>query len=123
MGNPKQSAENSKKPRGKPFQPGKTGNAGGRPKLPEDVKHVRELARNYTAQAVEALVSVLGSSSDSARVSAASVLLDRGWGKAEQPIVGDPEKPLEVISTLRPQLTKEEWMKAHGVGATARPAG
>ena len=40
------SAESSKKaPRGKAFSKGKSGNPGGRPKLPEDVKHVRELAR------------------------------------------------------------------------------
>lgn len=82
------SAENSKKPRGKPFPKGKTGNPGGRPKLPEDVKHVRELARQYTAQAVAALVEVLESDSASGKVAAANVLLDRGWGKAEQPITG-----------------------------------
>lgn len=80
------SAENSKKPRGKPFAKGRTGNAGGRPKLPEDIKHVRELARTYTKQAIETLVDVLDSQSASARVAAANVLLDRGWGKAEQPI-------------------------------------
>lgn len=66
------------------FKPGQSGNPGGRPKLPEDVKHVRELAREYTTEAVEALVSVIrGESSPGAKVSAAQALLDRGWGKAE----------------------------------------
>lgn len=77
------------KPRGKPFAPGQSGNPGGRPKLPEDVMHVRALARQYTAQAVEALVDVMIGGSGSARVAAANALLERGWGKAEQPITGD----------------------------------
>lgn len=97
MGDPTHRAENSKKkPRGKPFQPGKTGNPGGRPKLPEDVKHVRELARQYTKAAVDALVEVLGSDSAAGKVAAANALLDRGWGKAEQPIVGEGGGPLVV---------------------------
>lgn len=95
MAKSKTPAENSKKaPRGKPFQPGKTGNPGGRPKLPEDVKHVRELARQYTPQAVQALVDTLKDGGWSAKVAAANVLLDRGWGKAEQPIVGDEGGPV-----------------------------
>ena len=77
-----------KKPRGAPFKKGSSGNPGGRPKLPEDVKHVRELARQYTVQAVEALVATLSDGGHSAKVAAANALLERGWGKAEQPITG-----------------------------------
>ena len=95
------SAENSKKPRGKPFAPGKTGNAGGRPKLPPEIKHVRELARQYTAQAVETLASVMTTSPiDSAKVAASKELLDRGWGKAEQAITGLDGAAMEVISRI-----------------------
>jgi hypothetical protein len=90
-------AENSKKkPRGKAFQKGVSGNAGGRPKLPEDIKHVRELARAHTEDAIYALVDVLNGNGASARVAAANALLDRGWGKAEQPIVGDKDAPLTI---------------------------
>jgi hypothetical protein len=88
------SAENRKKPRGKPFAKGNKANPGGRPKLPEDVKHVRELAREYTQEAVKALVETIKDGGWSAKVAAANVLLDRGWGKAEQPIVGDEGGPV-----------------------------
>ena len=93
MGNPASSAESSpKQPKRPPtsgsFKPGKSGNPGGREKLPEDVKHVRELARQYTAQAIETLATVMATGSPNAQVSAANALIDRGWGKPEQPITG-----------------------------------
>jgi hypothetical protein len=60
-----------------PFKPGKSGNPGGRPK---NLVDMQELARSHTSAAIEALVSAL--KEKSSRVAAASVLLDRGWGKA-----------------------------------------
>ena len=41
---------------GKPFQKGKSGNPGGRPKV---VAEVKELARAHTGKAVETLVSIM----------------------------------------------------------------
>lgn len=99
-------AENSKKPRGKPFKKGQTGNPGGRPKLPEDVKHVRELARQYTMQAVTALVESLASDSASAKVAAANALLDRGWGKAEQPLTGADGGAIQTDNVWRLELVR-----------------
>lgn len=94
-------AEISKKqPRGKPFKPGQSGNPGGRPPLPPEIKHVREMARAYTEQAIAALVEVLASDSASARVAAANALIDRGWGKSEQPITGSDGGPLEAITRI-----------------------
>lgn len=76
------------KPRGIGFAKGKSGNPAGRPKLPEDVKHVRELAREYTLEAVQSLAEVMRDGSAAARVSAANAILERGWGKPEQPVTG-----------------------------------
>lgn len=59
--------------------------------MPEDVKHVRELARQYTEAAIDALAATLAEGGHSAKVAAANALLERGWGKAEQPIVGVPD--------------------------------
>ncbi len=78
------------KPRGKPFVKGQVANPGGRPK---EVVHVRDLARTYTDDAIRTLAEIMGNGDmkESARVSAAQALLDRGWGKPTQPIDGDGE--------------------------------
>src|SRR5215510_12936646 len=74
---------------GRPFEKGQSGNPGGRPKA---VEAVRELARQHSPEAIEALVKVMTEGkSEAARVAAATALLDRGWGKPTQPIAGDDE--------------------------------
>lgn len=53
---------------------------------------LKELAREYTPQAIAALVKVLTTSdSDTAIVSAANSLLDRGYGKPSQVLAGDED--------------------------------
>ena len=75
---------------GKPFEKGQSGNPGGRPKL--DAR-VRELAQAQTENAIATLVKVMenGKAPAAARVSAATAILDRGWGKAVQPVAGEGE--------------------------------
>jgi hypothetical protein len=66
-------------------------------KTPTDI---RSLARTHTETALNVLAGIMNQSgaSPAARVSAAQALLDRGWGKAAQAIVGGDEddKPLAV---------------------------
>jgi hypothetical protein len=72
------------------------GNAGGRPKAVHDVQ---ELARVYTPEAIQALVKALAMPRE--RVAAASVLLDRGYGKPLQPTHNTTEI-LHVIAAMSP---------------------
>ena len=67
------------------FKLGKSGNPSGRPKV---VAEVRDLAREKTPKAIETLSAIMEDvgAPPSARVAAASALLDRGWGKAPQTI-------------------------------------
>lgn len=63
---------------------------------------IRSFARKHTEAAINCLAGIMNSSEaqDSARVSAANSLLDRGWGKPSQPISGDDENPLTIISRI-----------------------
>ena len=79
------------------FKSGFSGNAGGRPK---DVYKVAELARSYTTEAIETLVSLMRTAKDErVRGTAAQALLDRGWGKPKVEVV--TEEKQDYISALR----------------------
>ncbi len=82
-------AENSKKqkPRGKSFEKGRTGNAGGRPKrTPEEL----DLVAACKAKAPEALAVLIeimqNGEQEKNRMSAAQVIIERGYGKPTQAI-------------------------------------
>ena len=60
---------------------GKSGNLGGRPK---DEHRVSELARSFTAEAIETVVDLVRHGKDKrVRDTAAQALPDTGWGKAK----------------------------------------
>ena len=66
------------------FAPGRSGNAGGRPRALDDIQ---ALARVHTPAAIAALVAALDV--PSTRVPAAVALLERAWGKPAQTITSD----------------------------------
>lgn len=51
---------------------------------------IRSLARGHTESAINVLAGIMNKTDapEAARISAANSLLDRGWGKAAQPIEG-----------------------------------
>jgi hypothetical protein len=63
---------------------------------------LKDIARQYTAEAVEALVHVLRTETGRAKVSAAKEILDRGYGRASQVLSGDEDgNPVKLIHEIR----------------------
>ena len=80
---------------------GVSGNPGGRPAMHKDI---REAAQRHCPAAIEALAEIVRNTKESAsaRVSAASVIFDRAYGKAGQAVNAN-------ITTKRPSdMTREE---------------
>jgi len=66
------------------------------------VADIRSLARSYSESAIKTLVGIMGSEncSDRDRITAANILLERGWGKPTQPLSGDEENPLTLVTRI-----------------------
>lgn len=82
------------------FQPGKSGNPGGRPK---GIAEVRELAQRLTSRSFEELERMAFTSDDDrVRLDAIKIILDRGYGRPEQAITGgesDDGEPRRLVVT------------------------
>jgi hypothetical protein len=63
----------------KPIKPGEVRNPGGRRPIPEEVKQALLAA---TPQAVSTLIELMANGGEKVRVQAASIILDRVYGKA-----------------------------------------
>lgn len=89
------------------FQPGQSGNPGGRPK-----NHVQSIARKHTGVAIEALVEALKNPKE--RVPAAIALLDRGWGRPMQPLEGDIDvRQSWVVRAPAAVDSTDEWFRRY----------
>lgn len=89
------------------FEKGKSGNPGGRPKENAEVK---ALAREHGPRAVERLAEIMESADERAAAAASNALLDRGYGKPAQAIVGggDDDEPIKHAITGVVKLVKPE---------------
>jgi hypothetical protein len=99
-----------KRPRGRPFKPGQSGNPGGKVKkeVAVAIMDMRQMARSYTAEALDKLVQLMrGEVKVGDKVHlvpvhtqgwAAAELIDRGWGRAPQglEVTGANGGPIEV---------------------------
>ena len=61
--------------------------------------NIRSLCRAYTAEAVRSLAAIMrqADAPPSARIQAIAILLDRGWGKAVQPVAGEDGGDIRII--------------------------
>ena len=90
------------------FRPGQSGNPNGRPRVLADVQNA---ARDYSTAAIETLARIMRNpkAPAAARISAASALLDRGYGKPSQTV--DATNVNCVVSDQ--PMTEEEWAERY----------
>ena len=88
---------------------------------------IRALARRHTQAAIKVLAAIMNQSDGpaTARVSAAQALLDRGWGKAAQPIAGEEGGPIVLARIERvivdPSQKNNAQTQTNSSGETDRP--
>ena len=78
--------------------------------MAKTVTEIRSLARSYTRTALNVLAGVMRSkdATAAAKVSAANAILDRGWGKATQPVGNSDDGALELIHRIERVIVHPE---------------
>ena len=82
---------------------------GEKPSVAKTLVEIRSLAGSHTRTAIRVLVGIMRceDATPAARVSAANAILDRGWGKATQP-VGNDDGTLELIHRIERVIVHPE---------------
>ena len=70
--------------------------------MAKTLTEIKSIARSHTRTAIRVLVGIMRSkdATPAARVSAANAILDRGWGKATQPLESSNDGALELIHRI-----------------------
>ena len=73
------------KGKGKPFQPGQSGNPSGRPKLTPEALDLQAACRAKTDEALAVLLKIMNTGENERnRMAAAIAIIERGHGKAKE---------------------------------------
>jgi hypothetical protein len=78
--------------------------------MPKTLTEIRSLARSHTRTAINALVGVMKAedATPAARVSAATAILDRGWGRPAQALENSDKGALELIQRIERVIVDPE---------------
>lgn len=70
--------------------------------MTKTITEIRSMARSHTRTALNVLVGVMRNTKapPPARIAAANAILDRGWGKATQPLENGDDGALELIHKI-----------------------
>jgi hypothetical protein len=85
--------------------------------MSKTITEIRSLARSHTRTAINALVGVMKSkdATHAARVSAATAILDRGWGRPVQALENGDNGALELIHKIERVIVHPENSDRKGV--------
>jgi hypothetical protein len=85
--------------------------------MSKTITEIRSLARSHTRTAINALVGVMKSkdATHAARVSAATAILDRGWGRPVQAVENGDNGALELIHKIERVIVHPENSDSKGV--------
>jgi hypothetical protein len=104
-----------RKPPKTAFQPGKSGNPGGRPRKTDEERTLEALCREKTPEALATILRIMaGSNMDRAKLAAAQYVLDRGWGRPKESVEhsGPNGGPIEQKSTVDVAGLSPEQLRA-----------
>jgi hypothetical protein len=78
--------------------------------MAKTITEIRSLARSHTRTAINVLVGVMRAkdATPAARVSAATAILDRGWGKPVQALASGEDRALELIHRIERVIVHPE---------------